>query len=137
NQKQTQRFFFNSYFQNLAKELYNRAYTKGKATLLLATQKNKIITGTLLLHYKNSWINFYGLSKNEQENEQAAVEILLWNAILLAKQNGATRFDFEGSMIEGVERIFRRFGAKPVPYLNITKNALPIFLRWLKKSGTV
>jgi len=31
-------------------------------------------------------------------------------------------FDFEGSMIEPVERFFRSFGAQRVPYFGITKN---------------
>jgi len=32
------------------------------------------------------------------------------------------RFDFEGSMIEGVEKSFRRFGAKQVPYFSISRS---------------
>jgi hypothetical protein len=31
------------------------------------------------------------------------------------------RFDFEGSMIESVERSFRQFGAKQIPYFSVSK----------------
>ncbi|MFN8396892.1 MAG: GNAT family N-acetyltransferase [Bacteroidia bacterium] len=42
-------------------------------------------------------------------------------------------FDFEGSMIEGIEGFFRGFGGRPVPYLMIEKNALPLPIRWIRK----
>jgi len=42
------------------------------------------------------------------------------------------RFDFEGSMIEGVENSFRRFGARQVPYFAITRSnaAMAQLLAW-------
>ena len=39
--------------------------------------------------------------------------------------------DFEGSMIEPVEKFFRGFGARPVPYLQIKKNSFPKPVQWL------
>lgn len=42
-------------------------------------------------------------------------------------------FDFEGSMIEGIEGFFRGFGGHPVPYLMIEKNGLPLPIRWIRK----
>lgn len=42
-------------------------------------------------------------------------------------------FDFEGSMIEGIEGFFRGFGGRPHPYLIIEKNALPLPVRWIRK----
>jgi hypothetical protein len=42
-------------------------------------------------------------------------------------------FDFEGSMIEGIEAFFRGFGGRPEPYLIIEKNQLPLFVRWIRK----
>ena len=51
-----------------------------------------------------------------------ANSLLLWDAI----QHAATvtrRFDFEGSMVEPIERFFRAFGAVQKPYSQITKVA--------------
>lgn len=56
---------------------------------------------------------------------------LLWEAILYGKQHNCFIFDFEGSMIEGIETFFRKFGAVPVPYLQIVRNKLPFYLKWL------
>lgn len=48
-----------------------------------------------------------------------ATSLLLWEAIQFAA-TVTQRFDFEGSMIESVERFFRAFGARQVPYFQIT-----------------
>jgi lipid II:glycine glycyltransferase (peptidoglycan interpeptide bridge formation enzyme) len=50
----------------------------------------------------------------------SAMSYLLWEAIQFASRV-TSRFDFEGSMIPSVERFFRAFGAKQVPYFRITK----------------
>lgn len=39
-------------------------------------------------------------------------------------------FDFEGSMIQPIERFFQGFGSHPVPYLHIYKNQLPLRILW-------
>ena len=42
-------------------------------------------------------------------------------------------FDFEGSMIPGVERFFREFGAIQTPFFTITRGNLSLLYRaWLK-----
>lgn len=49
-----------------------------------------------------------------------AMSLCMWEAIRFA--SGVTeRFDFEGSMIEPIERFFRSFGAEQVPYFHITR----------------
>jgi hypothetical protein len=47
-----------------------------------------------------------------------AQSLLHWEAIKLASQRNL-KFDFEGSMIEPIERFFRAFGAVQVPYLQV------------------
>lgn len=44
--------------------------------------------------------------------------LLLWEAIRFASGRGM-KFDFEGSMVESIERVFRGFGAIQVPYLHV------------------
>lgn len=49
-----------------------------------------------------------------------ATSLCMWEAIKFAA--GVTRrFDFEGSMLEPVERFFRAFGAAQTPYFSISK----------------
>ncbi len=41
--------------------------------------------------------------------------------------------DFEGSMIPGVARFYKGFGAYPETYLHLKHNGLPLPFRWLKR----
>lgn len=45
----------------------------------------------------------------------------LWNAINMAGEMGKS-FDFEGSMIEPIERLFRAFGARQTPYMRVSRS---------------
>ncbi len=56
-----------------------------------------------------------------------ASSLLMWNAIKSASLQ-QEKFDFEGSMIEPIERFFRSFGARQMPYFSITKNKFPFNL---------
>jgi hypothetical protein len=49
-----------------------------------------------------------------------AASLLLWEAIQRARQTSLA-FDFEGSMVESIERFFRSFGARQVPYFRVWK----------------
>ena len=49
-----------------------------------------------------------------------ASSLLMWEGIKLASTVSAA-FDFEGSMIEPIERFFRAFGGVPVPYWRVTR----------------
>jgi hypothetical protein len=50
-----------------------------------------------------------------------ATSLVLWEAIRFAA-TVTKKFDFEGSMLEPVERYFRAFGGRQMPYFQITKD---------------
>lgn len=54
-----------------------------------------------------------------------ATSLLMWEAIKFAS-TVTRRFDFEGSMLEPIERFFRAFGGVQMPYSCVTK-ATPLF----------
>jgi hypothetical protein len=58
----------------------------------------------------------------------AAHSLVLWEAIRFAAGHSET-FDFEGSMLPGVERFFREFGGVQTPYLSIAKGKLSLMDR--------
>ena len=68
-----------------------------------------------------------------------AASLLLWEAIRLSRQLGLD-FNFEGSMIKGVEKFFRGFGATQIPYLRVTRQSRKATLfnhfRGIAKLGT-
>lgn len=61
-----------------------------------------------------------------------ATSLLLWHGIQAAVEKGLP-FNFEGSMVEGIERFFRAFGGRQVPYLRISKESRKAALRRLIK----
>ena len=52
-----------------------------------------------------------------------AQSLILWEGIQFAAQHSKV-FDFEGSMVEGIENFFRQFGGVCTPYYCVTKNSL-------------
>lgn len=66
------------------------------------------------------------LSARRPDSENGVSELLFWR--ILQSLSGKTRvFDFEGSMDEGIEHSYRLYGAKQVPYLQITKCGSRLF----------
>ncbi len=67
---------------------------------------------------------YYLLSaSNPEYRTSGAQSLILWEAIKFAA-GVSKEFDFEGSMIEGIEKFFRQFGARPVVYYQISKSNL-------------
>lgn len=61
-----------------------------------------------------------------------ASSLLMWEGIKFASKVSRA-FDFEGSMIEPIERFFRAFGGVPTPYWRVTKlNSVLRFADFLK-----
>jgi len=54
-----------------------------------------------------------------------ATSLLMWRAIEFASAQ-KKRFDFEGSMVESIERFIRAFGARQVPYFYVYKMNSPV-----------
>jgi hypothetical protein len=64
---------------------------------------------------------YYLLGGSDPElRSSGATTLLLWNGLLLAGRM-ARDFDFEGSMSQRLERLFRAFGAEQTPYFEINK----------------
>lgn len=92
------------------------------------------ISSAFCIFDKTTCYYLLGGYDNENKHQGAGVSSI-WNAILHAKANGLTTFDFEGSMLPEVERFFRGFGGNLVPYYTINKAFLPveIALKFIKR----
>lgn len=54
-------------------------------------------------------------------SDSGAMSGLMWHAILQSLEDGKQYFDFEGSMLPGIDRFFRQFGPEEKKYLNLQK----------------
>jgi hypothetical protein len=58
-----------------------------------------------------------------------AASLCMWEAVRHAA-SVTRQFDFEGSMIEPIERFFREFGAAQVPFFHLTKTPSRLLRTW-------
>lgn len=92
--------------------------------------------GVYIVWDKNSAYYLMGGGDPELRNS-GATSLCMWEAIKFAA-TVTQRFDFEGSMIEPVEKFFRAFGAQQTPYFTVSKTPslllkTALFLRTLKE----
>jgi hypothetical protein len=66
------------------------------------------------------WVYYLAGASDPELRTSGAPSLLLWKAIAYAAEEGLG-FDFEGSIIRGVERFFRAFAGVPTPYSVVRK----------------
>lgn len=87
--------------------------------LLALDEKGQVHAGAYLVW--NDECIWYLMGGGDPElRNSGATSLVIWEAIKIAL-DGQKVFDFEGSMIESVERFFRGFGAKQKPFSSISK----------------
>lgn len=95
---------------------------RGKRKILFAKDENGIVHSALYLIWdrQSSYVHMVG--EDPAFRSSGAGILLIWEAIRFTSEVlGLDKFDFEGSMIEGVERVRRDCGGKQIPYFSISK----------------
>ena len=118
-------------FERLAALYQHFALNKESFVLVAKNKEGEIIAGILFFQYKHITIYYFGGTEPEFKRS-GAMSLIIWESI--KKVHGdSVLYDFDGSMIESIERFFRGFGSIPVQYFNIQKNTLPIWLQQLQR----
>jgi len=109
-----------SYTKDLFKRIYDSAYSHNAGKSIYAVDKTGVIHSALFVVWsKYSAYDLISSIDPDHKNSESA-SLLVWEMIKYL--SGKTyRFDFEGSMIESVERSFRQFGTVQKAYFNIGK----------------
>jgi len=116
-----------SYSKELVKKVDAACVQKDCRKILLAKDdENRIHAGIYLVWDHKSVYYLMGGSDPSLRNS-GANSLLMWHGIKMASSLGKA-FDFEGSMMEPIERFFRSFGAVQTPYFEIMKNRFPFQL---------
>ena len=125
-----------SYSFELFERLYNAGYKNNAAKTIAAFDDAGNMHAALFVVWdKNSAYDLISTIDPDFRTHGAAS--LLIREVVKYVSQFVNKFDFEGSMIEPVERSFRQFGAEQTPYFSITKTPSRIlktalFLRSLK-----
>ncbi len=121
-----------SYSYDFFKRIHNatRENCAGKTWYALDAKQNIHAAIFVIFDHKSA---YYLISSIDPEyRNSGAASLLLRNAIAYASRY-TNRFDFEGSMIKGVEQSFRKFGAVQTPYFSISKGGYPLLLKTYRR----
>jgi len=107
------------YSQELVRKIYNACVQQHSGKIFLAKDSENRIQAALFLVW-DSKSSYYLAGGTEGQAPGGTFSFLMWKAI----QHAATvtrEFNFEGSMLESVEKFFRTFGPTQKPYLQVQK----------------
>lgn len=96
------------------------AQEAGFGKLFVVRHENNIAAVALTLADKQTMYYIMGAAQRDSA-VRGALSYALTGAIEYAQKNALNTFDFEGSMIPGVEHFFRGFGGDLKPFYHLTK----------------
>lgn len=109
-----------NYSEVYFKRVFERLKSKDACKAWVASDTDGNPIASLLLVWDDDSAYYLAGAADPENKNSGAMSLLMWTAILFAS-SVADKFNFEGSMIEPVERFFRSFGAKQTPYFEIRK----------------
>ena len=108
--------------RNLLERILVRGSKEGAVSLYLARDANET-THAAAVVVRDSVRAYYLLGGTAPGfRTTGGMSLLLWKAAQDAQDKGLQIFDFEGSMIEPVEKFFQTFGTVQTPYFHVSKD---------------
>ena len=86
--------------------------------------KNELVASNYII-YDQRCAYYFASAYDVSHGSKAPVSLLIWKAIQ-ALSNQVSVFDFEGSIIPGIEHFIRGFGGKLTPIFKIFKSSNPV-----------
>lgn len=113
------------YSDSLVRRIDSSCEKRDCRKILLARDLEGRLHAGIFIVWDDRFVYYLLGGGNPDYRNSGATSLLLWEAIKFASVSGKA-FDFEGSMIEPIERFFRAFGGQLTPYYtirNTTKKA--------------
>lgn len=114
-----------SYDFELLSRIYKVCYERSSGKVFYAVDEDQRIHSAIFVIWDSRSAYYLINSIDPELKHSAATSLLTWSAIKYLSDK-TKKFDFEGSMIEGVAGSYRAFGAQPTPYSAITQIKSPI-----------
>lgn len=116
---------------DMLKTIVERSKSKGLAKLIgVKSAKNKLCAGAVFIVSKEKIIFLFSAS-NREAKENRAMFFLIDNFIRENSQRNLI-LDFEGSNDADLARFYKGFGSKECTYVQVRKNNLPWYIKWMK-----
>ncbi len=100
--------------------LYNECKKRNCCKLLFAIDSNEQIHSVAMIVWDEESVYYLLNGTNPDLKNSQANSLLIDRSIEIA-HNLRKKFDFEGSVIKGIEHIYRQYGGIPKPYFRIYK----------------
>ena len=108
------------YSFNFINNLYHNCKKYNACKIFFAKDNDgEIIAGNFLI-FDNHTVYYLMGGIEPNKRDLGGMDVVLYESMKFAIKNGKT-FDFEGSMVESIEKYFRSFGAVQKPYFQIIK----------------
>lgn len=109
------------YSREIFHRIYTAAYERSQGRVIFAKDSSGNLHGALFVVW-DSMSAYDLISTIDPDFRKSGASSLLVKEIIKHVSSYVNCFDFEGSMIEGVENSFRQFGARQLPYFSISKS---------------
>lgn len=97
------------------------ATERGAGRILAAADADGALHAAILVVWDERAAYYLLGGRDDEHARSGALSLLLWEAIR-GSAGTSEAFDFEGSMLESIERFFRSFGGRQVPYLRVERD---------------
>jgi len=111
------------YDKNVLENVFSKFSTKENA-IAFSSYKDSQLLATVFCVRDNETAYYILGGFDSQSKYSGAGAFAMWHAIKKAKELGLSIFDFEGSMHPPIEKYFRGFGGKMVPFFCVEKSSI-------------
>ncbi|MEO5674952.1 MAG: GNAT family N-acetyltransferase [Chitinophagales bacterium] len=111
--------------EKLLEKIFNACQKHNAGKIFLALDSAGKIAAGIFVVWDSVTAYYLIGGKDDDFGNSGATTFLFWNAFINLKDT-VRSFDFEGSMIKGVENYFRSFGAEQKGYFEISKITSPL-----------
>lgn len=101
--------------------LYNSCKRHNACKMFSAITTDEIVIASSFLIYDESTVYYLMGGIDPDKKDLGGMDTVLFESIKFTLESERT-FNFEGSMIESIEKYFRSFGAVQKPYFNVSKS---------------
>jgi RNAse (barnase) inhibitor barstar len=123
NNKTFERQKIKTYHPELLQKLIETARSRNQGDIWGAFDTEGRLHAAVFVVWQDSCAYYIGGGSDTELRSSGAHASVLWQAICDVSQYSSS-FDFEGSMIQGVEHFFREFGAIQKPYFVLSKGKM-------------
>lgn len=106
---------------------------KRRGQLFTATDGPQLLAACYILHSGDRLLYQWAVSSAEGKARQAMHRLI--DHVLSVYAGSGMEFDFEGSMLPGLQRFYAGFGAKPYLYMRLVHSKLPPLLNRILHVG--